>query len=150
MRNWLSLAFFWLFWGGWMLMWEIRKRKAANIEPALLPASILHWTCAGLLFGLVMTFRWNALRWPIVAVTAASFLGASATSMLYSRQRDKAILAELSWWRTACFFLVMVGLALILANKARPLVYATFVAALASYVLHCWEWRKRRSQELTK
>jgi hypothetical protein len=96
-REWLQVAFFCVFWGGWMLAWETRKRKAAHLEPALLPASILVWFMGGLNFGLIMAFGWRVVQRPIVFILAASFVIGSAIGMLSSKERSKAFKQRQSW-----------------------------------------------------
>ena len=87
LREWLLVAFYCVFLAGWMLVWETRKRKAADIRPALPPASILIWILVGLSFGLLMTFGWQAVHSPLVFITVGSFyvawvlLGSAATNV---------------------------------------------------------------------
>src|SRR5271170_306481 len=90
MREWVDAGFCAIFWGGWMLIWESRKRKAANVKPIILPASILIWTLAGLGFGLSMGFGSKALQWPLAIAIAASFAGALVVSIVYDSERNKA------------------------------------------------------------
>lgn len=116
--DWLTVVFGSVFWGGCMLAWETHRRKAANLEPALLPVNIMIWTLVGLCFGLSSTFGWKALQWPLVLLTAACFVGTFIIGFLYRRERSKAFPKAFNrrqaWLRTALFFLVMLGLGLLL------------------------------------
>ena len=148
--DWLMVMFYLVFWGGGMLAWETRKRKAANVEPSLLPASILIWVLAGLEFGLVMTFKWKAFQSPLVLVTAASFLGSSGVAILCRHERSRAIKLAQGWWRVLSFFLLMAGLVLFLVGKASAIAYLLIVAAAVLYLLDHFHSGDRESPVLKK
>ncbi|HLK05074.1 MAG TPA: hypothetical protein VKT53_11600 [Candidatus Acidoferrum sp.] len=70
--EWIEVVFATIFWGGWMLFWMTKKKKAAAETNAWWPNVVL-WFFAGLCFGLTTTFHWRALRVPLVFVTVSSF-----------------------------------------------------------------------------
>ena len=143
-RDWLSVAFMAAFWGGWMLAWETHKRKAANLEPALLPASILVWILSGLNFGIFMVFRWRAFARPLVFATAACFVCSSVIAILYSRERSKAFKKRPSRLHIESFFFIMAGLALLVAFRASPVAY---LSAAGVGLLYLSEYLRLRDQE---
>ena len=144
MREWLIVAFNCVLWGGWMLAWETRKRKAANLEPGLLPASILIWILGGLGFGLFVTFKWRAFQLPLIFVTIASFGVGSVIALLYRSERSKAFNQRTSWQRTVALFLLLVGLPLLLVDRARPIAYLSFVAIGVFFLLDAGAAAKSR------
>ena len=58
--EWVSLSFYTIFSGGWMLFWTARKRKQAQIKPALLPSGRIYLDIVG------------HLPWPDYDVSLAS------------------------------------------------------------------------------
>ncbi len=148
MREWLMVGFYSVFWGGWMLIWETRKRKAANLKPVILPASILIWTLSGLGFGLVMVFRSKVVQWPLVIAFAASFAGTFAVSMVYNRERNKAFNQRPAWLRTVSFFLLMGALALLASDKATPVAYLAVITVGVLFLLDYSQSRNRESHAL--
>ncbi len=74
-RDWMSVAFFAIFWGGGMLVWEALRKSDAHIKPALVFMDVLSWTLAGLCYGIGVTFRWQAFHWPLILLTVATFVG---------------------------------------------------------------------------
>jgi len=117
MREWLTVAFCCVFWGGVMLAWETRKRRAASLKPAFLPVSVLVWLLSGLTFGLVSTFQWEAVRSPLVFFTAGSIFCGLAVTRLSRRERTKAFKEPVTWVKTAAFFVLIGGLASLLVPQ---------------------------------
>jgi hypothetical protein len=72
-REWMSVAFYGSFWGGWMFLWE----RDTRIKSGLTFLYILGLSLASLGFGLIVTFRWRAFRLPLILVTGAFFVGAA-------------------------------------------------------------------------
>jgi hypothetical protein len=61
-REWMSVSFAAIFWGGFMLLWTALKRRKAQIKPVLLFTDVLGWALMGLSFGLVTTLNWQAFH----------------------------------------------------------------------------------------
>ena len=74
-KQWIEVAFAGCFWGGFMLLWSVRKRKVAKIRPYLDFSDALAWGLMGLWFGLVTTFGWQATRTPLIFLVIAAFSG---------------------------------------------------------------------------
>lgn len=152
LRQWLMVAFCCVGWGGWMLVWETRKRRAASLKPAFLPASILIWFPAGLDFGLLMTFKWQALRSPVVFVTVGSLVCALAIIRLTRHERNKAFTQAVTWMKTVSFFVLMGGLALLLVPQAilHTIGYFCIVAAGALLALDYLQSRRQDLPPISK
>jgi hypothetical protein len=143
MREWVDVGFSSIFWGGWMLIWESRKRKAANLKPVILPASILIWALSGLGFGLAMGFGSKALQWPLAIAIAASFAGALVISVVFNRERDLAFNQPPIWLRIVSFFLIVGAFALLAIDKATPIAYLAFIAVGVLNLLDYFQFRDR-------
>jgi hypothetical protein len=75
--RWIEVAFGTVFWGGSMLFWTARQRKAANIKPACSYVDVLFWGCAGFVFGLLTTFGWwQSFHRPLVYLILLAFVTA--------------------------------------------------------------------------
>jgi len=120
LREWLMVTFYCVFWGRWMLAWETRKskRRAANANPAFLPANVFIWILSGLTFGLLTTFKWQALPSPLLFITVGSLLCGLAITRLRRHERSKAFKQPATWMKTVSFFVSMSGLALLLVPQA--------------------------------
>ena len=71
--DWLLVIFFAVFWVGFVLFVRgIRRPEVAR--PSSKVGQVLSLSLVGIWFGIVMTFRWNAFRAPIVYLTVASLL----------------------------------------------------------------------------
>ena len=152
LRQWLMVALYCVGWGGWMLVWETRKSRAASLKPAFLPASILIWFPAGLDFGLLMTFKWQALRSPVVFITIGSLMCSLATTMLTIHERSKAFKQPVTWMKTVSFFVSMSGLALLLVPQAilHTIGYLCFVAAGVLLALDYFQSKRQELRPITK
>jgi hypothetical protein len=145
-RDWFMVALYSVFWGGWMLAWETRKRKAANLEPTLLPSSIAIWTLGGLSFGLFMAFPWKSFPWPLKLIAAASLLAGGLISFIDRTERSKIIINQRqSWRRVVPFLLVMGGCALLLLDKGKPIAWLSLIAGGVFYLLEYFESRGREA-----
>jgi ribose/xylose/arabinose/galactoside ABC-type transport system permease subunit len=111
-----------------MLAWETRKRRAANVHPAFLPANVFIWSLIGLTVGLLMTFKWQALRSPSVFVTLGSMVCGLAITVLSRHERSKAFQQPVTWMKTASFFVFMSGLAFLLVPILHTIGYLCFIA----------------------
>jgi hypothetical protein len=147
MRDWLMVAFYCVFWGGWMLAWETRKRRAASIKPTFLPATVFIWIPSGLTFGLLMTFKWQALRSPLVFITVGSLMCGLAITRLSRHERSKAFKQHVTWMKTVSFFVLMGGLALLLAPQAILNMIGYF-CLVATGALLALDYFQSRRQEL--
>lgn len=127
--EWALVAFYCLFFGGWMLAWETRKRKKANVKPNFLPASAVVWFFSGLTFGLLMTFRLRASHSPLVFLTVGSFVFAAVAIALTAQERNKPFKQVHGWEKTASFFLLMTALLLLLIHQLIPLACLLGIAA---------------------
>jgi hypothetical protein len=150
MREWLMVAFYCVFWGGWMLAWETRKRRAANLKPALLPASILIWIFSGLTFGLLMTFKLQASHSPLVFITVGSFVCAAIVTRLARQERSRAFKQLHTWAGNTAFFVFMAGLLLFLLHRAIPIGCLLLVAGGVLYWLDYFQSKDRESQAFSK
>jgi hypothetical protein len=72
--DWMWVAFYDLFWGGGMLVWETLRKSDENIRPALSLADVLSWALLGLGFGIGTTFHWKAFHWPLVLFLVVAFV----------------------------------------------------------------------------
>ena len=135
MREWLMVAFYCVFWGGGMLAWETRKRRAARVEPAFLPASAFLWLLSGLALGLLMTFKWQALRSPLVFTTGGSLACGLVVARLSRHERSKAFKQPVTRMKTMSFFVLMGGLALLLVPQAILHTIGYFCIAAAGGLL---------------
>jgi len=61
-------------WGGGMLAWTARKRRAAGITP-ISYRDVSFWGFAGLCFGLLVTFDWQAFHTPIIYLMLLAVTG---------------------------------------------------------------------------
>jgi ribose/xylose/arabinose/galactoside ABC-type transport system permease subunit len=152
MHQWLTVAFYCVFWGSWMLAWETRKRRAASLKPTLLPASLLIWILAGLNFGLLMEFRWQALRIPLVFVTAGSLVCVLAITRITRHERNKAFKPAVTRMKTVSFFVLMGGLALLLVPHPLPQMigYFCLVGAGALLALDHFQSSRQGSRPISK
>ena len=105
LREWLMVTFYCVFWGRWMLAWETRKskRRAANANPAFLPANVFIWILSGLTFGLLTTFKWQALPSPLLFITVGSLCGLAITR-LRRHERSKAFKQPATWMEDCVLF----------------------------------------------
>jgi FtsH-binding integral membrane protein len=149
-REWLMVAFYCVFWGGWMLAWETPKRIAANLKPALLPASVLIWILSGLTFGLLMTFKLQASHSPLVFITVASFACAILVTRLTRRERSKAFNQWHSWMGKSGYFLMMATAMLLLIHRAIPVACLLGVAGGVLYWLDYSQPKAREPQAFVK
>jgi len=53
----------------------ILRAKPPAIKTRATPFYVLIWTFAGLFFGILNTFGWNAFRWPLVLLLVGSVIG---------------------------------------------------------------------------
>jgi len=152
LREWLLVAFYCVFLAGWMLVWETRKRKAADIRPALPPASILIWILVGLSFGLLMTFGWQAVHSPLVFITVGSFVCGLGITGLSRHERSKAFKQAGTWMKTASFFVFMGGLALLLVPQAtlHKIGYLCLVAGGALLALDYFQSKQQGLPPISK
>jgi uncharacterized membrane protein YuzA (DUF378 family) len=81
-KQWIEVAFAGCFWGGFMLLWSVSKRRKANIRPYLSFSDALAWGLMGLWFGLVTAFGWQAIRTPIIFLVVAAFAGSLIVGFL--------------------------------------------------------------------
>ena len=88
--EWMWVAFSAIFWGGWMLMWQSVWRSDARVKLGLPLAFVLGLALASLGFGLVLTFHWRALQWPLILLTATSYVGAAILGKLAPRRTRSA------------------------------------------------------------
>jgi hypothetical protein len=146
------VTFYGVFWGSWMLAWETRKRRAANVNPAFLPANVFIWILSGLTFGLLMTFRWQALRSPLLFVTIGSLICGLAISRLSRHERSKAFKQPATWMKAASFFVSMCGFALLLAPQAvlHTIGYLCLVAAGVLLALDYFQSKRQELRPITK
>lgn len=84
--DWVSVAFWGLFWGGGMLVWETLRRNDENIKPTLTLADVLSWTLLGLGFGIGTTFHWKAFHWPLILFIVIAFVGGGIFARLAHRK----------------------------------------------------------------
>jgi len=152
MREWLMVAFYCVFWGGGMLAWETRKRRAASIKPAFLPVSVFIWILSGLTFGLLMTFKWQALRSPLVFITVSSLMCGLAITRLSRHERSKAFKQPVTWMKTVSFFVFMGGLALLLLPETilHTMGYLCLVAAGALLAVDYFQTRRQELRPISK
>ena len=87
--EWMSVAFSAIFWGGWMLLWG-SPRTRDGIDSDLSLVYVLGLALASLGFGLGVTFHWRAFRWPLVLLTATTFVGATVLARLARRRVPSA------------------------------------------------------------
>jgi hypothetical protein len=84
--EWMWVAFSAIFWGGGMLLWESVWRSDAHVKLGLSLAYVLGLALASLGFGLVLTFHWRALQWPLILLTATPYVGAAILGKLARRR----------------------------------------------------------------
>ena len=147
MRDWLFVAFCCVFWGGGMLALEARRRKAAGLKTAFLPASTVMWMLNGLIFGLWMTFESQAFRSPLVFITAGSLMCSVATAWFSRHERVRAIKQPGSLMKTVAFFVSMGGFALLLVPQAT-LHTIGLLCLIAAGALLAVDYFQSRRQEL--
>src|SRR5580704_1826485 len=58
--DWMSAAFWGMFWAGGMLLFEVLSRSDKHIKPVLSFWDVLGWAFTGMGCGLGTTFRWGA------------------------------------------------------------------------------------------
>jgi NhaP-type Na+/H+ or K+/H+ antiporter len=152
LREWLMVTFYCMFWGGWMLAWETRKRKAASVKPAFLPASVFIWILSGLTLGLLMTFKWQALRSPLLFITVGSLMCGLVITRLTRHERSKAFKQRVTWMKTMSFFVLMGGLALLLVSQAiiHTIGYFCLVAAGLLLALDYFQSRRQELRPISK
>lgn len=149
-REWLMVAFYCAFWGGWMLAWETRKRRAVNVHPAFLPANVFIWILTGLTFGLLMTFKWQALRSPLLFVTLGSMVCGLAITVLSRHERSKAFQQPATWMKTASFFVFMSGLAFLLVPILHTIGYLCFIAGGTFLALDYFQTKRQELRTIPK
>ena len=88
--DWMWVAFSAIFWGGWMLLWESVWRSDASVKLGRSFAYVLGLALASLGFGLVSTFHWRALQWPLIVLTATSYVAAAILGKLARRRTRSA------------------------------------------------------------
>ena len=86
-KDWMGVLLFGGFWGGGMLLLHAFDRKSSKIKPALSPPGVLLYTFAGLLYGMLVSFHWQAFYWPVVLVTASALLGIALAGWFYGRSQ---------------------------------------------------------------
>lgn len=75
LRDWFEVIFLGFLWAG-LTLWLSTFRQAAGTTRRILGfRRVLSFSLVGLWFGLMLTFRWNALHPPLIFLTVASFLG---------------------------------------------------------------------------
>jgi FtsH-binding integral membrane protein len=141
-----------VFWGGWMFAWETRKRRAASVKPAFLPASIFIWILSGLTLGLLTTFKWQALRSPLVFITVGSLMCGLVIARLSRHERSKAFKQPMTWLKTVSFFVLMGGLALLLVPQAvlHTIGYFCLVATGGLLALNYFQSRRQELRPISK
>jgi hypothetical protein len=152
LREWLMVTFYCVLWGGWMLAWETRKRRVANVYPAFLPVNVFIWILSGLTFGLLMTFKWQALRSPLLFVTIGSLICGLAITRLSRHERSKAFKQPVTWMKTVSFLVSMSGFALLLVPRAilHTIGYLCLVAAGVLLTLDYFQSKRQELRPITK
>lgn len=140
--DWLEVILSALFWGGGMLAWESHERKSINFEPAL----VLGWALSGLSFGLVVTFKWDAARWPLVLVSSAGYLGAVILRARYIPKQKR----RKSWGRVFQFLVLIATFVLLFRVKASPIAYMTLGAIGIIYLVEYFQSKDREAEPLGK
>jgi len=74
-NDWMSAAFWGMFWACGMLLLEVLSRSDKHIKPVLSLLDVLSLALLGMGVGLGTTFRWKAFHWPIIVFIGFSFAG---------------------------------------------------------------------------
>ena len=74
-KDWMGVLLSGGFWGGAMLLFHVFDRKSSKMKPALSPPGVLLYAFAGLFYGLLVSFHWQAFHWPLVLVTVSALVG---------------------------------------------------------------------------
>jgi hypothetical protein len=84
-KDWIEVLLSGGFLGGAMLLLHVFDRKTSKLKPALSVWGVLFYVSAGLLYGLLVRFGWQAFRWPLVLVTVLALAGGALVGWLYRR-----------------------------------------------------------------
>jgi hypothetical protein len=68
--------------GGGMLLWTTRSRRAANIKPVISYGDVLFWGFVGFGFGLVANYGWRIFHRPVLYLTLLAVIGIAITATL--------------------------------------------------------------------
>jgi hypothetical protein len=149
-KQWLAVVLTSLFWAGWMSVLEIRRRKAAKIEPMKFGAIIPRWILPGLTFGFLCTFRWQAFHVPLVFLTVSIFVLDFATARIIRENPFDVFVRpvpymKVTWMKASSFFLLMTGFASLLVPQAVPQVIGElFVVAGGTILMFDYFHSRRR------
>ena len=70
--EWVEAILSAVFWGGAMLLWDLRIGSDERKKQALSSSSLLSLALISLVFGITTTFRWKAFRWPLILVVVVT------------------------------------------------------------------------------
>jgi hypothetical protein len=81
-NDWIVVAFMGGFWGGAMALMTGPRKAPDGTKTGWSWADVVSWTLAGLVFGIGMTFRWQAFHIPHLLVMVAALVGSILTARL--------------------------------------------------------------------
>jgi hypothetical protein len=81
-QDWMMVAFMGVFWGGGMALMTGPRKAPDGSKTGWSWADGVSWALAGLVFGIFITFRWQAFHSPLVFLWVAALAGGLLTRRL--------------------------------------------------------------------
>lgn len=86
--EWIEVILSAVFWGGGMLLWDFWRESDERMKQVLSWSNLLSLALLGLTFGIGTTFRWRAIRWPLILVVVATFVCGAVFARLGTRKHS--------------------------------------------------------------